>query len=355
MIRRAARAALSLALLASLVATLLTAARIARDPALAPFTEAAADEIVAASDRLMSLHATPEAVLARIEARLAESPPNAVALHALETLAADRGVPLPPDLVARLVAARDKGLLEQAAGCLRCAWQPADCALSAELFCQAPMVLTPAGDVAGLARAGQALLTGAEVDQVDLLLSAAGLGATAVLLASGGSSGTVKLGTGTLRLAHRMKLLSPPLARLVTRTAATAVDWARLPAARSAEDVARLVHPEALRPLGEVAEGLGRIGATLSPAQTLHLLRHIDGAADARGLAAAAEALGPRTVARAEMLGKTRLLRTTLRWSATTRQLMASLAALLASATALLCAVAQSVGLRLVRRLAGPA
>lgn len=352
MIRRLARAVLGLALMGSLAATALTAARIARDPALTPFTEAAADEIRAASDRAMARHAPPEAILARLAKRLAEEPPNPVAVEALAELAAEQGLTLPPDTAARLEGLREETLWEDAAGCLACLWDAASCSLSAELLCQAPMVLTPAGDVAGLARAGQAWASGAEVDRVDLTLSTVSLGATAAVLVSGGSSATVKVGASLLRMAHRMRLLSPPLARLVTRTVATAVDWARLPAVRSTGDMAGLLRPEALRPMAEVAEGLGRVGARLPPAQTLHLLRHVDDAADARRFAAAAEALGPRTVARVEMLGKARFLRATVRWSDAARALMASLAALLASATALLMGAAQSLGLRLLRRLA---
>lgn len=96
MIRRLARAVLGLALMGSLAATGLTAARIARDPALTPFTEAAADEIRAASDRAMARHAPPEAILARLAKRLAEEPPNPVTVEALAELAAEQGLTLPP-------------------------------------------------------------------------------------------------------------------------------------------------------------------------------------------------------------------------------------------------------------------
>ncbi|MGP3698681.1 hypothetical protein [Rhodobacter sp. NSM] len=352
MIRRLARAVLGLALVGSLVATGFTAARIAHDPALAPFTEAAAHEIRAATDRAMARHATPDAILARLAEHLAEEPPNPVAVEALAELAADQGIALPPDIATRLAHAREASPWEEAAGCLACLWDAASCALSAELLCQAPMVLTPAGDVAGLARAGQAWAGGEEVDRLDLVLSVAGIGATAAVLVSGGSSATVKLGAGVLRMAHRMRLLSPPLTRLVSRSAATAVDWTRLPSVRSTADAAGLLRPEALRPLAEVARSVGRMGTHLSPAQTLHLLRHIDDPADARRFAAASDALGPQAVARVEMLGKARFLRATLRWSDVTRQLMASLAALLASAAALLSSALQSMGLRLLRRLA---
>lgn len=334
--------------------TLLTGMRIARDPALRPFVDRGAAGIEAATERLMATHATPEALTEKLRLALHEEPRNWVVIDALLEVTAERALPLPAQLTDRIATLRaeDNGLLALANSCARCAVDPAQCALSAELLCQAPMVLTSAGDVVGIGRAGWNYATGAEVDLLDLALSAVGLTATAAVIASGGTSLSLKLGAGTVRIARKMRLLSPPLTGLIDTSLRRGIDWAALPAARSSGDLVRAVRQAELRPLYDVMQGVERIGTALPPAQTLHLLRYVDSADEARRIANAAEALGPRTVGRMEVLGKARFLRATVRWSEAMWQLAAAVAGLLLSLAGVLGGMVQGAALRVLRRLA---
>lgn len=334
--------------------TLLTGMQIARDPALRPFVDRGAAGIEAATEQLMATHATPEALTEKLRLALHDDPRNWVVIDALLQVAEERALPLPVQLTDRSAALRaeDTSLLAMADSCARCAIDPAQCALSAELLCQAPMVLTSAGDVMGIGRAGWNYMTGTEVDQLDFALSAVGLTATAAVVASGGTTVSLKLGAGTVRIARRMRLLSPRLVGMMERSLRSGVDWAALPAARSTDDLSRLVRQAEVRPLAEVMQGVQRIGTALPPAQTLHLLRYVDDATDARRLANAAEALGPRTVGRLEVLGKARFLRATIRWSEVMWQLAAAVAGLLLSLAGVLAGLVQSASLRMLRRLA---
>lgn len=352
MLRAAARAGLGLWLLGSVALTAVALRDIAADPAARPFVEAGAARIAATTDRMIAARATPDHLAALIDARLAEAPRNWLAIAAIEGVAAEQGVALPPDLVARRQAAWDAhtGLWTRLGDCAACAADPAACSLSAELFCQAPMVLTPLGDVAGLARAGWDAATGVPVDRLDLTLSAVGLGATVAIVATGGTSYSMKLGAGILRSARRMRLMSPGLTRIVTRAAEDGLDWAALPLVRSSDDLARLIRPGALAPLSDVAIQVERLGQALPLPETLHLLRHVDDAADARRLADAAAALGPRTVGRVEVLGKSRVLRATLRASDDLIGLGAGLAGVIAGLGAAAASLGQSVAARLARR-----
>ena len=354
MLRALARAALTLVLAASMVSLGWTVRDLLRNPALAPLVARSAAGIRAASDRAMSEAATPGRVVARVRALLDESPRNWLAIAAVEGVARRRSIALPPDLVAMRQAAwdGDHSWTATAGKCAVCLIDAAQCELSAVLICQAPMVLTPLGDVAGLGAESWHYLTGARVDRLNLGLSLVGIGATALVVVSGGSSTTVKVGAGALRLARRMGLVTERLGRFVLHGVEAGIDWGRLPAVRSRADLAALIDPQVLRPLATTLDDIGRIGARLSPSETLHLLRYIDGPADARRMANAAQALGPETVGRIETLGKARFLRATVRFSHHAVALVAGLFGLIWGAGALLAHAAAHAVLRSLRRVA---
>lgn len=329
--RLAARAVLALVLLASLGLTLWSGWRIASDPLLRPLVERAGDDLAAALERALARRATAEAIAARLTALLAEDPPNWTAIDGVQTLALDRGLTLPPDLVAALTAARDdaSGFWAGAASCAACAFDATTCSLEQAVGCNLPVALTPAGDVIGLGRGAADWALGNDVDDVEVALSALGLTATVAAPATGGTSLTVKAGTSVIKLARRMALLSPRLLSLVTDT---------LRAGARADPA----------PLTALATDLGRLQSSQGAAAALHLLRHVDGPDDARRLADAATALGPRTLGAVEVLGKSRLLRAGLRLSDEAIALAFGLAGLLA---ALGTAAAGMVQARVLRAL----
>lgn len=332
--RRAAGWALRACLLVSLCLTVWSLAHIATVPGLQPVLTRTADEITAVTDRMMARSATPERLTALINARLAETPRNWVALQALADLAGEQGIALPPAYAPAWD--EDSGILTQAATCATCAYDPSTCTLSNVLICQAPIALTPIGDIAGITRAGIAYSSGAAVDQVDLALSVVGLGATAAVVATGGSSTLLKAGASTARMARRMNLLSPRLVAMTTDTIRTGVDWAALPAVRSADDLAAVVRADAFTPLAAIVTDMERLRAASGTTTALHLMPMIDTATDAGRLARAGEALGPRLLARAEVLGKSRLLRATIRVSDTVLGLFAGIIGLAASLASLI-------------------
>ena len=343
MLHRLARTLLLLTFAGSLASTTLTAARVASDPLITPFAAAAADQIVAATDRMLAMAATPETMRAHISNRLAEDPRNWLALDALVALATERAIPLPIDLTDALQIARedDHGYYATAASCAACAYDPAQCSLSQVMICQAPVALSPIGDITGITRAGVAYATGTDVDQIDLALSVVGLGATAAVLASGGSSVVVKAGAGLAKLARRMGRLSPRLVDMAQDAVRTGVNWAALPAVRSADDLTAAIRADAFVPLTRTLTDLERLRAATDATTALHLLPMVEGATDARRLADAAQALGPKLVGRAEVLGKARLLRATLRVSDTGWALVSSLIGLMVSVAMTLAGMVQ--------------
>lgn len=351
--RALARLVLTLALIASLVLMLRTGAVIAAGPELAVYRDAAASEIVAATETALADQATPEKLAARIAARLNEDPRDWVVIDALTGLAGERGIDLPPELVDRLQSLRDQdsGFLATAQACGACVMDTASCTVNLVLMCRAPIDLTFVGDFAGLARGGVAYVSGGEVDEVDLALSVVGLGATVLVIATGGSSLAVKAGAGLAKIARGMGRVSDGLAS-VTRTALReGVDWARLPAVRSVDELGPILRTDAFAPLVSIASDLTRLQTSVGTARALHLMPLVADANTARRLANAAEALdGPRLVARAEMLGPARLLRATVRLTDTALGFAASLMSFLTLLAMAIVGAVKSAVLRRLRR-----
>jgi hypothetical protein len=229
--------------------------------------------------------------------------------------------------------------------CAACAYDLRACGLGPELVCGVGVNLTFVGDMLSLGREGTAYLRGLPVDQVDVVLSVVGLGATALVVATGGTSYTLKAGAGFLKIAHRTGRLAPDVTRVFTRAFSEGVDWARLARGGKLADAARM---DALRPALALADDLGAMQARLGTGAALHVLRQADTASDVRALTRASRALGPRSVAALEVLGKSRVLRLGLRWADEVWQMLAGLGAALSALGGLLGARV----LRAVRRAA---
>lgn len=353
MFRRWTRYALTLALVGSFALTALASARIALDPNLTPLRDATAAEITAATEATLA-RLVPGTIPDRITDHLGATRRDWVALQALHDLAADLGQPLPSDVQAAYAAAwaEDSGFWANAANCAACTLDPAACTLSNFLMCQAPIMLTPIGDLATILDGGIDYMAGEEVDRIAIALSIVGLGATATVVASGGTSAAAKLGASGIKLARGMGRLSPRLTSLVTRAATDGVDWIALRRARSLDDVALTLRADAFAPLVSIAADLDRIRKTTDTTTALHLLSRIDDATEARRLANATEALGPRILAKAEILGKARLLRATVRVTGIGYALVGGLVTLLLSISILLGNALQTRLFAVLRRAA---
>lgn len=334
---------MTLVIAGSLALTLLSAGRIALDPTLKPLRDATVSEITAAIDTELA-RLSPDIIPAQIAAHLSAERRDWVVLQALRDLATDLGQPLPPETQAAYDAAwaEDSGFWANASNCAACTLDPAACTLSTFALCQAPVMLTPVGDLATILDGGIDYMAGGEVDRIAIALSIVGLGATATVVATGGTSVVAKLGASGLKTARAMGRLSPRLAALVTRAATDGVDWIALRRARSLDDVALTLRADAFAPLVSVAADLERIRTATDTTTALHLLSRIDDAADARRLATASKALGPRIVATSEVLGKARLLRATVRVTGIGYALLGGLVTLLLSCAMLIGSLLQT-------------
>lgn len=321
--------------------------QLANSPTGQWLVDRAEDQLDAVYTRALVRSATAENLGDAITRHLAVEPRNWVALDALAELAVAQNVTLSPDVQTALTTARaaDHSFASGSVNCAACAYDLRACGLGPELVCGIGVNLTVAGDVLSLARETAAYLRGIPVDQVDVVLSFVGIGATALVVATGGTSYTLKAGAGFVKIAHRTGRLAPDVTRVFTRAFTDGVDWARLVRGGKVADAARM---DALRPALSLAEDLGAMQARLGTGAALHVLRQADTAADVRALTRATSALGPRSVAALEVLGKSRVLRLGLRLADEVWQMLAGLGAALSALAALIGARV----LRLLRRLA---
>ncbi len=350
-----------LALVTLRISTLVTLAiavtLIATTPPGRYLVEASADEIEAALATTLAREFDPDWLDQTLLAALAEEPVNWTLVDSVEAVANERGLEPGANAAEALATAkaRDHSLHGQAQNCLICAAGGAECRLQDGLICAIGTELTPIGDARALIGEGIAFAQGDPVDQINVTLSAVGLGATMAILVSGGTSAAVKGGTAILKTARRAGKLSPGLQALLLRSGRTIIHWDRLPRTAGA-----LLDPAAYRAalnmpvatrISALAADLDRLRRSVPLPHAMALLGQIDTAGDARRISRLAAVGGTRTVAVTLRLGKARTLRLTSRLSRTARNILGLTAALAAQAAALALLLIQGLATQALRTL----
>ena len=304
-------------------------ALLAQHPFAEPFVERSAARARLVLDRALEEHATPEWLAVELDAAVDKEDLDRVGL--LLELAEERGMPAERLAGARQFVERETGLLARAGHCAACAIDAADCRTPEMLLaCNIPVEMTVIGDARALLEAGDDALAGRPVDRLDVALAAAGIGATAIVPLTGGSSLTVKAGATTIRVARRMGVLGKGVARAVAEAADAPFRWRRVGAFVTTGRLDEVTDARRFRRLGRIADDLGTVAAHAGPAQTVALLRHVETAGDAATLARVARVAGGKTRKAVEVLGLARAARALIRFSDLvlwTLGLMAALAA----------------------------
>lgn len=288
-----------------------------QSPFAAPFVDRTIAQTRTAITGAMAREVDQAWLLPRIqEAVLAE---DLMQLDLLLGLANDRNVLLPPQLVddiARLDAA-SSGFLARTTACGTCAIDITACETLVQIgTCALPFELTPAGDVNALRRASVTYIAGGDIDRLDAGLAIVGLGATGAVLATGGTSYTIKAGTSVLRMARRLGTLTAPFAARLTSLVGDAVRWDRMGGLATLRfGPADMVDVAKLTELTDIGTSLRRVANNTSVAEAVSLLRHVETAEDAARLARVSDAMGPKTRGAFEVLGSQRVFRAAVRVS----------------------------------------
>jgi len=235
-----------------------------RGIAAARFLTGPRDETAAAAYLLSQKTAADYAAAA--ERALANKDEDLAA--SIAQLAAERGVVLPADLNARIMAAQDEAASRMGSD----AWNgflsgeaPNEAALAGAVAAD----LTGIGDVRDLYTQASRYLRGEEIDPLIIGLATVGLGLTDATVATLGATGPEEAGISTLKAVKRAGRLSPLLAREVGVVAANALDGealrlvgtsvARLDIAAARAASGRVLKAEAVTTL----KGLGSDVATI--------------------------------------------------------------------------------------------
>lgn len=329
-----------------------TGAVLMQSPFTSPLVERSASDARLALERAVARSVTPEWLAGEMQEALAAADRDRVAM--LVSLADDYALALPAPLHEQIAAfeASQGGMLRSAADCIVCAYDILSCpSLTLIASCGVPVELTPLGDINALRRAAVASLSGEEPDQMEVGLALVGLGATGLVLISGGSTVTVKAGATMLRLARRLGTLTPAFIGSL-RISDIPFVWARLPDfAVGRLPLSAVTDTARLSDLGRVAQNVGTIGRNTSTADALVLLRHVDSAEDAARMARLSAAAGPNTRRSVEVLGRTRAFRALTRLS---NVAIAAMALLYAFMLQILMLAASWAGGRLLRVLLRP-
>jgi hypothetical protein len=187
------------------------------------------------------------------------------------------------------------------------------CQLSKAMACGLTVTMTPIGDIAGIAKAGTDYWKGEAVDEIDAALSVIGLGATAMSVPSVGTSLIVKSGAGLLKFAHLSGNIPTPITRALRNAAREGIDWTGLRAVRGADDLKSVIRMDALTPVRNAATSIGEIAKRSSVDQGLYLLRISENVPELRSISRVAEVWKDETAGFLKLVGKNRVVRTTLR------------------------------------------
>lgn len=164
-------------------------------------------------------------------------------------------------------------MLNTASDCAACALDISQCQkLSHIASCAIPVEMTPIGDLNALRRAGVDWVAGDEIDQLEVGLAFAGLGATGLAIGTGGTTLPVKAGATLLRSARRMEALTPGMTNVVLGMTDIAVSWDEVPdyviGRVPLDDV---VDTAKLASIGDLASDLARLSNAAGP-RTTHVI-----------------------------------------------------------------------------------
>ncbi len=290
---------------------------LSQNPFATPYLERGTEAVALELQAALSREVTPEWYISRMDqALLAE---DLDAMRMVAATGARHGIAPSPALLGRMQAleARETGALAAARDCAVCAADITACPRVALLaMCGVTVEMTPLGDLNALRRAAQAGIAGEEIDRIEVALAGVGLGATGLVLASGGTSATVKVGATSLRLARRMGKIGPRFADELRRLSDVGFRPDKLDdLALGRVGIDEVADAAKLARVGDLASDLGHVAAKTSLTDAVLMLEHVDDAADARRLARLSDAAGPETRATLEILGKGRAFRALVRLS----------------------------------------
>ena len=337
------------------IATALTAVAnivaLTQGPFVEPWVVRTKAEAVLALEQAIAGQLTPEWIGTELDA--AVDGEELARVQLLLELVERHETPMPTHHIdrARSYVDRETGLLAQLELCRSCFIDPTNCKTpSVFLVCNLPVEFTVIGDAKTLAEAGADVVAGDPVDRIDVALATVGIGASALMPLTGGTSYSIKAGSTVLRVARRMGVLGKGLGRALSKASDIPFRWNMVDEFVTTGNLDVLTDSRLLMKLADVAEDIGTVGRNARPQDTIFLLRHIENVDDAAELAQVSKVAGKQTREVVEVLGLQKAAKAIRRLS----ELAMVTIGLLCTLAGQILALATPVSLRLLRRVAQP-
>lgn len=174
---------------------------------------------------------------------------------------------------------------------------------------------TIVGDVRDLHKEYTNYEQGKPVNELIVALSGAGIGLTALTVGSLGSAAPAKAGTSVIKLAAKTQKITLRFQKHLIKLGQNIFDWPLFTRmAKQGKGISNLrraakqaYHPEAMKPLQEIANNVNSIRKSSSITDTIHLFKYVDTATDLRRLEKVSLKYGTKTKGLFKLLGKTAL------------------------------------------------
>jgi len=171
---------------------------------------------------------------------------------------------------------------------------------------------TVVGDVRDLSHEYEKHEKGEEINEVIVLLSGAGVGLTALTVASLGTVAPAKAGTSIIKLAVKTHRMTRSFQKHIVKLGRKVFDWPLfsrlLKQNRSVNNIRHAArqayHPEAIKPLKKIASQVNRIRKSTSTIDTVHLLKYVESPNDLRKLEKISLKYGTKTKGLMKLVGK---------------------------------------------------
>jgi len=171
---------------------------------------------------------------------------------------------------------------------------------------------TVVGDARDLHKEYTKYQQGKPVNELIVALSGVGIGLTALTIGSLGSAAPVKAGTSVIKLAAKTQKITLRFQKYLIKLGREIFDWpvfTRM--AKQGKGLNNLrraakqaYHPEAMKPLQEIAKSVNTIRKSSSVTDTVHLLKYVETTNDLRHLEKVSLKYGTKTKGLFKLLGK---------------------------------------------------
>ncbi len=174
---------------------------------------------------------------------------------------------------------------------------------------------TVVGDTRDLYKEYTKYQQGKPVNELIVALSGTGIGLTALTIGSLGSAAPAKAGTSIIKLAAKTQKITLRFQKYLVKLGRNIFDWpvfTRI--AKQGKGLKNLrraakqaYHPEAVKPLQEIAKSVNTIRKSSSITDAVHLLKYVETTDDLRRLEKVSLKYGSKTKGLFKLLGKTAL------------------------------------------------